>query len=698
VSDPTRPIDLTPKRERVLAEVLRSTDQTKNIADPRQVTDLFNRTAFVANKANVLAKAIEEVARRYEIPVHPDADEVRAAVKRKSSDSPDGLKISFDLFKDAVEVMHRRQVAITELTLNQAPDDPGVVFQKKIIRLRNRLAVPEGDLTDDELELLLSHFFILLMAYMLQGAFDAIDHALFVAVIPDGQPAEAVIAFQVILSVVVQLIMFAANEQQLEKWLDDASLIRLPAGMTGAKVIQAAKAQPIQPIHRLAAAYAGFSDYETILRYAFEYLQRTEKPGYEMWIGYVDATNTRLLAQTMWTRAPSYSAPHALQSIEPVGKRRRRRRTQSGGDDEGPDVDLPEGDVKQLVLSSLVPMGVNNQEARLQALDGLSQHLDLVAQVLSTEFLDEAICCLARFLVKLPVDQIKVIRAIIQALLQTNIDSTVLDLGALLGKLLNYTFIELTATELIYLAERFFNELVGKLLGIFGDDIVVLFCCPLIKELVESVLRVLVDIENKILDLLRQFTFSIRIQIDLGRQRYFLLNDKRYGQQLIMILDRVVQIIEQIEVCGEANSDEAINRRLVDEVRAMEGLPRIGIESWARTHYFVTADTKEGNEKRIIPALGRPISGFPDFESSVGDPAGAGSNEDRDLLDALKDVPGAVEAGATEGYRNLASRLGLVDPVGGQEADRGPQLSLCYRLFSELDVKKVSDAIKHSRP
>jgi hypothetical protein len=694
-ADPTKPISIELLRDRVLTDTVLKIDQQKNAALQQDLRSLFNKAAFVSNKANVLIDAIEKKASQYSIPVHPEADDVRAAVLRKSSDSPDGLRISFDLFRDAVDVLYRRKKVISEMILSEGLGDPYSILSKKIVRLRCRLTYPEETtgLTSKDIAFMLSQFFILYLANQLLGVFKGTDDAAFIGSLSSTSGKEnalGVISFQVLLSFVVQLIIFGINEALLAEWLDESAVVDT-GGLTGKQIIEAAKARKLEPIDKITQAYVGIDDYEKILNYAFDYLGRTTESGYEMWLGYVDAVDIRFSAQNLWTYAPVYSSPHAFEQAHKASLSRKRRKGSSSSDAEN----YFNLDVSDLIKTSMVGMNIDHFNEESTALDGFSKQLDTIAQTLGSTFSIEALCCLARFLVKIPKDKLQLLKAILLVALRSSADAYFLDLQALLSRMLNFAVFELLAREAIYQAEKFFDRIIERILGIFGDDIAILLCCPLIKDLVETLLRLIVDIENKLIDLIGQFARAITLNLNGVNKRYLFLNDNRYVHQILKLIDQITKMLDDIRICQETPTDDLIRQRINDHVQSMETIPSIEIESGAAEKYFSTADAKEGNFKRIIPALGQPISLEADMAETFKIRADELAQGGKEVLETVKGAAGVAQQAAERGFDNLLSELGIVkvDRPQGQKAEENeklPGLQLCYRLFSELDLKNAT--------
>jgi len=669
VADPIRPPEIELARKRILSEIARQQKKEEERTEQSEVDRIFNRYAFVANKANVLIRAIEEQAHKFFIPVHEDASRVRAAVTRRSSDSPDGKRISFDLFRDAVDIMIQRKKEMTALAIEEGKDGPTEVFRKKVQILNHQIVNADDSLTETDWRLLISQFFILLIAQQLMQPWSAERWSEIVAASEHAEGSEIVIAAHFIEGILMQMLIQAVAEELLEQWLDDATLVELPRGMKGKDLIQAAKAQSLELTkpQRLAMAYVGQDDYEVILNYSFEYIAKTNEPGYEMWLGYVQGTTIRLEAQSMWARAPLYSVSHSLHiksapyveesSNVGIGTRLVSKFARD-----------PSADLDVSIARTLVPMSRDHQAVLDKHHSTLSDGLDKIAQSLSAEWVQEAACCLARFLSKLDKDKLLKLRAIIKVLTSHYTNALSLKVNGILGDLSGFSLSSVIAEELIYQVERFFDRVLAHVLGLFSDDIIILFCCPLIREMVESVMQVFTEVESAIVDALRQFEASIHIAGVSFPKIWFGVADRRYAQKLILVIDEVLKILETIERCGDPIDRELVDSRLASSIKSMPRLPTIELESNDQEKYFSETVELKTEDGRTIAEVGAKL-GAVDFDFSG-------------VQKALAQVG---EVG-----QDVSQRLQDGD-IFQEDADRIREKSLCYRIYSDLDAQRAAD-------
>lgn len=640
-ASPFDPLILEAHRTRILEEIGRLQSEISNAPTAEEVEALFNRTAFVANKANILVKAIEEAADKYFIPVGGEELEVRAAVSRKSADSKDGSKISFDLFKDAVKFCLQVKKDMEQNVVLSQQITTGSVLQRRIkkIRARASLLVQTGTEPDDNmLEMLLSQFITLWIAHELMKPFEAMTDHLQLAqtwVEKESGGSEAQIAMAILIGLAMQLLIMGLNDDAMEYYLDKAAGGKFPSGFTAKDLV--AKARGLEPmqVHRYAELNAGLNDYEVILRYAFDFLGATIDPGYDMWTSYVDVINMRSVAQNMWVQAPHYSVSHAIVSQQfTKGKKNPRNwdkqpkgsrivafngghGAESSALDKGTfnifDVNNSGSDLfeilfKSHIADSLVPMSPASFAARKQAIEGLNDNLDLIAQVLSSDFAIRVACCLGRFLGKLDPSVLKSIKALLEGLLRAYRFDFGQVLKSLLDSLVSPNFEEVLAMLAMQQIDEIFGKLIDKVVGLFGEDMLALQCCPLVGEMIDQVLSGILRLEAELKGAVKIFLGKLLESISTGKKNIELRFEQRYEERtirkMILILDAVINAANAFEACGEENK---LYSPLPDAIRADITLPTIRIDENEKTNYFTSALPRQLSNGKFLPELGKEI-------------------------------------------------------------------------------------------
>lgn len=608
------PIDI--HRERILTEVRRIKRLPSEAPQPQELEQLFNRAAFLSNKANHLARAIANEARKYFIPVHEESIDVRAAVRRKG-DSEDGSQISFDLFKDATEAMQRMKKESEETVILSRSIEPASVLQKRIRKIRARVSLMTSfgsEPDDDELELLISQFLILYIAHTLMKPFESITEHLplsqtLVPKTPGGPETE--IAISLLIGIAMQLLIMGLNDDIMETYLDEAAGESYPLGWTAKDVIAQARNLEQSKLQQLAEKQAGLNDYELILAYSFDFLSRNIEPGYEMWTSYVDTVQLRYTAQSLWVHAPHYSVPHALNTARFSRKRRRnlaarQESLQRQRDDAYSDrVDL---ELQQAIANGLVPMAPSTYITRLDVLDQVDDNLNLIAQVLSSDFAVEIACCLGRVLGELDPKVLRVLRAFLDGLLRSYAFDLENVLGAIYSHLVSPDFAEIIALEACHQIDRIFDKLIEEVLGLFGDNIEPLLCCPLIGELISAILQSIVRLEAELEGAVRIFAGKLVQSLGIGslniKARHETAYDTRIIRKMILIIDSLIRAAESLDACSESGLfTDPLPQPIRDNIR----LPTIKIDEDAKTNYFANAFPRELSNGKFLPALGEEI-------------------------------------------------------------------------------------------
>lgn len=637
---PLDPLILETHRLRVLEEIDRIKTDISNAPSASEVEELFNKAAFVSNKANVLARAIEKVAEKYYIPVGEDDIEVMAAVSRKSADS-DGSRISFDLFKDAIKFSLQVRKDTEETIVLSQQITTGSVLSRRIrkIRARASLLIQTGVEPDDNmLEMLLSQFITLWIAHELMKPFEAMTDHLQLAqtwVEKSAGSSEAQIAISILIGLAMQLLIMGLNDEAMEYYLDKAAGGRFPAGLTAKDLVVKARGLEPTQAQRFAELTAGLNDYEVILRYSFDFLGATIDPGYDMWTSYVDVINMRTVSQSMWVQAPHYSVSHAIVSQKFVDNKKNPKDWNklpkgekivafNGGhgseasalqngtfnifDVSNSGSDIFQALFKSHVANTLVPMSPISFAARKQALEGMDGNLDLIAQVLSSDFAIRVACCLGRFLGKLDPSILKSIKALLEGLLRSYRFDFGQILKSLLDMLISPNFEEVLAMLAMQQIDKIFGTIIEKILGLFGDDMAALRCCPFIGEMIDQVLSGIVRLESELKGAVKIFLGKMLESISIGKKnvqsRYEQKYEERTIRKIILILDAVIKAAEAFEACGD---DNKLYSPIPDSIRTSISLPTIRIDDNEKTNYFTSTLPRQLENGKFLPELGKEI-------------------------------------------------------------------------------------------
>ena len=601
--DPLTPHEILIHRDRILAEIARIRREPKGPeVNFEQTEALFNKAARVSNKANVLLKRLAEVADKYFIPVHPEAQKVRGAVKRTSADSPDGLQISFDLFRDALESLQRQKKNMEPHVILSQSIEPDSVFSKKMRKIRAATRLSSGglDADDDYLEMLISQFCILYIAHYLMKPFnnllDLLPLSQTLKAKEDDEVVYAEIVIQLLIGLAIQLIIFELNEQLMEKALEDTAMI--PKGMTAKEIIQRAKAAPKNKAQEMALAYKSLSDYEIILGYAFEFLAKTIEPGYEMWIAYADTVRVRGTAQSMWAYAPHYSPPHALRTLNLPRLASASHTLQDNRDRE----------LQRFLYNTLTPMSSMAYSTRSQALDKSDDVLNMIAQTLSADYAVGLACCLGAKMGKVNPKVLKYLKSVMEGIMRANAFDIRQSINALHDSLVHPNFEEIIANEAMHQVDKVFDKITKNLLGLFGKDWEPLVCCPLLGEMIQATLEMLVRLEAEMKGACSIFSGKVMEAIGVGgndvTNRYEITHENRTLRKIIIILDSIIRAAESLDLCSQNWAGTPVPEPL----RYALALPTVRIEPDESKNYFSNALPRELSTGKLLPSVGEEIT------------------------------------------------------------------------------------------
>lgn len=631
-------------RDRIVSELLRVRDIKNATPLPQEVESSFNRAASLSNKANHLANSLSESASSLYIPVHPSAVNVINAVKRKSGDSVDGLKISFDLFADAVEAMQRLKVELKTLIVVSSRNDPDQVLAKRVRKLRARinLNLKSDDVDDNYIEMLISQFVILYLAHELMKPFEGIlDHMPLSETWVEKQSggSDTQILISVLIGLALQFIIMGLNDELMEDFLIRAGAVNLPGGLTAKGII--AEARKVEPTTAMgiAADQAALNDYETILRYSFQYIQKNYEKGFDIWIAYVDTVQIRNVAQSLWIDAPHYSVSHALSSQSFSHSKKRKRRSSQK------DSDRNQLDFEEIIKNSLVPMSRQNYEIREGILEKIDQDLDLVAQVYSSEFAREIACCLAATLKELPVDTLRAVRGFLRAALKSLTFDINFMLNSIIGDLTSPNLEDILALEINRQIDRVFNKLVIKVLGLMGDNWKPLLCCPFLREIIEVILKQIRSLEAELKGAVNIMTDKLVFGASLGslsiQKRTEIAYEAKILRKMIKIIDAVLDLSTDIHECGQ----EWLSSSKLETALTELDIPHIAINENIKDNYFTSALGRELTSGKFIPKLGDKI------ETLIIDPI-------QDSIEDLKGKHSCVEVSSDTIFKSTKTLNG----------------------------------------
>jgi hypothetical protein len=592
------------------------------LPDPEQLaSEVFRDFARIGNKAKVLAVAAGEHAKKLWIPVPEAAVTLRGAVKRKDQTS-DGSRVSFDLFKDAIEFMEKRREAIN---LDMFENVTGSLIVDEEIITEQMAGVENPDLDPEELMMFVSPLILLFTLNHLLGPYKAQDSGQVAAgKLPPSTEVGPVIA-QTVIGIVMQLLLYGISERALKNMLANSSNIQ-DVDM----VIEQAKRQAPTRMQELAARKVGEGDYELILRHSMDYLARTVKPGYEMWVGYYEARRIRHEAVISWSSGPLYSRDAALQA-----------HGQQPGTITPNDMEL-NADINRAIAESIVPANTTYLCALKEQTVRLDGALDTMGQVLSSRFGQDSLCCLGLYLSWQTHDWIARSAKLLRIFLGVQGANLQLDFGRLLDNLLN-VLQERIRMAIINLKDRITAQISQPVLEGLGttndDEWGFLFHCPLIRGLVLTLLRAVDSIADGLIDLVEGFTVSWDGQYGPRFQtRWMVIHTRRQVIAMLEILSYVLDAIDRGTICVDTPARSG-NPDFEDFVETLPDMAHVKLSPEDLQRYFSGTEPIEIPDQApmlvgdTIPSMDDPV-----IKPTFPEPAeGASGQRCRDRFAAVID-------------------------------------------------------------
>ncbi len=529
----------------------------------------YNSYKRVSDKANIILKAAEKVASKYTIPVPIESIEIRQAVIRQDPES-NGDYITFALFVKMIEKIEQQAKRVDYAVIDTRVKGDENANQRKIAQKLNS----DFDGLDDSLLALLSvgsGILILFLIHQIGGIWrgpekvlaahkDSIDQA---SPFIEGarETAIGLATAQVVLGIQQSLHYLFNN--------DGSSSSAVSQRITGS--IGVLSQVDLPPLTKLFLKAISVDDHKTIVSYCIKYIAETTDRGYEFWYAYLYARKARYLAGRSLSTAPMFSEKEfakqklnfntdaALTSTNLLNSNSPSSRKLNI-------LDQITAEVAQGLLDSVV----TPTDAFLCAKDyessQLERSLNLLAQTLDTKFSRDTICCLVRFLGKLDRDLLRKIRILLSIVLNTN----TIDLSATLQNFEAF-FLNWVRDTVEALIMELVQALMDKIASVISDflvdislDIGDLSDCPLIVELVQSILDgldyIIEDIENIIQKYLSKIQINIGIDIDFGsipdRNRVgspvLKIHKKRSLKNLLRIIDNLLAVLDKnLALCDD---------------------------------------------------------------------------------------------------------------------------------------------------
>jgi hypothetical protein len=590
-----------PRRQRRVTELPPHEDRVTPPTDEAVAQEVFDRLAKVANKAKVIYEASEKLAEKLWIPVSPAAERVRGAVKRKDQNTPDGSRITFDLFKDALETLERRRDAVKlqsfeDLTGNALADDQS-------IRLWMNTTDYE-DLNQEQALMMVSGLMVPMTLNFMLGPFKGTDTQQAVAgKIYPGTEVGPILA-QTIIGIVYQLLVAGLEETLVEDFLHRSGAATA-LSTTIPDIMQQARAREPDEMQMLAERSMGEGDYEMILEYAYDFLGRTQEEGYESWVAYGDARSIRQEAVTQWRSAPLYSQRHAL-----------RNSRFEASSTTTVDTDLEDA-LRDSILDSIVPADVEYMCALSDQANRLDDTLNTIGQVMSSRFGQDALCCVGQFLSRNDTKWIQRANQILKIFMGTQGTIRQLDFNRVVSNLVNFLDARIRQ-ELVDLIHQVVHKIADPLLealdeGYKDEDWGALYACPLIHDLIELLLNAVKMIGTSLTNIVAGISIEWEAQFGQPvRDRWQVIHTRRRAKVLLEVTSQTLNALETGLLCvgpdGKFEDEE-----IKGFVETLPNTPAISIAPEDVQRFFAdsrpiqVSDNLEGVIGGTIPSVVDPV-------------------------------------------------------------------------------------------
>lgn len=521
-----------------------------------------------SDKANIIMQAASKVANKYIIPVDINSTEIRQAVSRQDPESG-GNYIDFSLFVKMIEVIENQAKRVDYAVIDDHIIGDANANQRKITQKLNS----NFDGLEDGLLSLLSTGVSILTLYLihqingiwrgpekiLAAHKDSIDQASpFLEAA--RETAIGLATAQVVLGIQQSLHYLFAKDggstsdasERVVGSIGDLSQVDLP------------------PLTQLFLKSVSINDHKAIISYSLKYIAQTNDRGYEFWYAYFYARKTRYIAGRSIASAPMFSEKEfAEQKLNYKTDSAIVTPSPLGGTTSGRNLNIFEqasAEIASGLLNSVVtPTDIFVCSKDYESTQ-LETSLNILAQTLDTRVARDAICCVVRFLSRLDINLLRKIRILLGIVLNTH----TIDLARTLENFEAFLtdWVRDTAELLsIELTQALMDKILGVVSGFIKDieiDIGDLGDCPLIVELVYSILEgmdyIMEDIENLIFRYLTKIQLNIGIDIDFGSNNNrseiqspsIKIYKKRSLRNLLLIIDNLLSVLENnIQLCDE---------------------------------------------------------------------------------------------------------------------------------------------------
>lgn len=569
------------------------TDRQKGLT-PEKVQRLFDGFAFQANRATALLKEVRQVAEKQSIPVDPDAIQVQNAVRRRDSNS-DGRTITFDLYRDMVDYILKtaRNVSfeiVGEFSGEMLSDSNKI---KRYMKSGGKGLSPwEEFLTQAD------NFLLLFLLNRLIGSMQAQEHRECTAAKQPLGSEEPPIMMRIMMSVAALLMYLGMRNDQIVLAF---SQMGIDPGIPMPDLLNRARRLEPTEMDRVLLEAVGSSDHLVITQYVHNYVAKHPE-GYAAWMAYRDLLNMREDAVVTYVHAHEYSSEHA----KLLDYHFRGEHT-----DPAPNNTFLNSILPPAGRVAITPAHYMTLYGKYQ---GLSLGIDSVAQVLTSGFAQDVLCCIARFFGKQEIKTLKKIRHLLMAA-QAALSGR-LDIGA--GDpavVMDYIIMRVSQEAVSYL-EREFNDVIGDVgswvLDKDADIWELLYECPLIEDMVVAILQAITMFRNAIFGMIGKLTSQITKRYQGIYRRWGIAYDHRRLSTILAIIDMVLAWMEacaKIEEVGDG-SETPLPPEPAEDPRLLGTAPKpLKLPAEVVDRFFPNSrPLKRGSRLRPIPALGQVLT------------------------------------------------------------------------------------------
>lgn len=508
------------ERKRVVREAgaLSSPENYQPPVEVSPVDKVYSDLSDTIDAANAALPYLADAAMTFHIDVPANLPELRAAIARKDDRTPDGGKITFNLFTKTLSHFEELRNEFTKdvfssLTGNDVKDAVAINNKKS-------MAI-SGNIGESDMDLINSAWFMRFTAWTLmkQFAVNTILHQT-APKLPSGSESPGYAA-DFIQSVTFGYAMDAANSAYAKLASQGNEAVKNfietnPGGSLGAKDAEFGELEQ-KAIDKMAEG-----DFARIMDYCMKELSGTSDAGLFSWLSYANARGLRNDAVGAFRHSPQYVS------------------------------NAPDGSGK------LVPMSQSYLAALSKKTDALYGALNVTVQVAGLRFEADALCCLTKVFGNISTKKLKSIRQLLRLGQNLRRNEMSAQIQAIAGGYTNFLD-KATQHSLISLLERTYNDVVEDAIDsvdIPDDDYrIISDVCPIVIDYSE----IIFDSVEYLLGFIQDLTVDVAddpVAAPPEKNPYALSNGhiihKKWIDTALRLLDSIINVIDN----GNCDLDE----------------------------------------------------------------------------------------------------------------------------------------------